>query len=545
MPTSGSFLRPRRARRPVLLGLVAVVGLAALLVVAWGVDTAAGGDVVRNVEVAGTDVGGNERAELDTAIEGYAADLASAPVQHRHSRRPRYDTTARRARTRRRRRGHRRRRPRGRSGLRPAAALPVGGVVRVPPRRRSGTRRSTRRWPHRRSSALEGDARTLPTEPTIALDGDGRVVLVAGVPGSGVLAADVAERLPDAALATPPGEPIVVDVEPSPLPPATPDDDGPGARRRGEPDHRRRPRRDRRGRDRPMSTRRRCGAGSARAGQPTALRPSPSTRTPPSPPSPTASPTSGTRPVDASFAFLDGRPSSSPAPDGTGCCETDSAVRLLDAMHAGTGAVELDGDGARARASRPRRPSRGASSSRWAAARAWPENRTGEVGAGFTTFHAAGEARVTNIHRIADLVRGAVIPPGGSFSVNDYVGRRTVENGFVRGRRHPQRRARRARSAAASRSSPPPCSTPPTSPASTSTSTRPTRSTSPGTRVAARRRWASPTPDLVITNDTPYGVMIWNVVHRGQPHRDDVLDAVRDGRADRHQRGQFRATAPS
>jgi vancomycin resistance protein YoaR len=52
-------------------------------------------------------------------------------------------------------------------------------------------------------------------------------------------------------------------------------------------------------------------------------------------------------------------------------------------------------------------------------------------GPGFTTYHAAGEARVVNIHRIADLVRGAVIPPGGSFSVNEHVGQRTTANGFV------------------------------------------------------------------------------------------------------------------
>jgi vancomycin resistance protein YoaR len=63
---------------------------------------------------------------------------------------------------------------------------------------------------------------------------------------------------------------------------------------------------------------------------------------------------------------------------------------------------------------------------------AWPTSRVGEVSPGFTTFHAAGEPRVTNIHRIADLVRGAVIPPnGGRFSVNEYVGKRTVANGFV------------------------------------------------------------------------------------------------------------------
>jgi vancomycin resistance protein YoaR len=39
--------------------------------------------------------------------------------------------------------------------------------------------------------------------------------------------------------------------------------------------------------------------------------------------------------------------------------------------------------------------------------------------------------RITNIHRIADLVRGAVVPPGGSFSINDHVGQRTAAKGFV------------------------------------------------------------------------------------------------------------------
>jgi vancomycin resistance protein YoaR len=49
----------------------------------------------------------------------------------------------------------------------------------------------------------------------------------------------------------------------------------------------------------------------------------------------------------------------------------------------------------------------------------------------FTSNHAAGEPRVKNIHRIADLIQGAVIAPGATFSVNDFVGRRTIANGFV------------------------------------------------------------------------------------------------------------------
>jgi vancomycin resistance protein YoaR len=49
----------------------------------------------------------------------------------------------------------------------------------------------------------------------------------------------------------------------------------------------------------------------------------------------------------------------------------------------------------------------------------------------FRTTHRAGEPRVANIHRIADIVRGQVIMPGGSFSVNTTVGRRTQDKGFV------------------------------------------------------------------------------------------------------------------
>ena len=49
----------------------------------------------------------------------------------------------------------------------------------------------------------------------------------------------------------------------------------------------------------------------------------------------------------------------------------------------------------------------------------------------FTTEHPPGEARVTNIHLIADTVDGAIVWPGATFSLNDYVGRRTVEKGYV------------------------------------------------------------------------------------------------------------------
>jgi vancomycin resistance protein YoaR len=51
----------------------------------------------------------------------------------------------------------------------------------------------------------------------------------------------------------------------------------------------------------------------------------------------------------------------------------------------------------------------------------------------FTTEHAPGEGRVTNIQRMADIVDGAIIRPGESFSLNDHVGPRTRDRGFVEG----------------------------------------------------------------------------------------------------------------
>lgn len=48
----------------------------------------------------------------------------------------------------------------------------------------------------------------------------------------------------------------------------------------------------------------------------------------------------------------------------------------------------------------------------------------------FTTPHSCCEARVRNIQRIADIVRGVYLVPGETLSLNEYVGPRTVENGF-------------------------------------------------------------------------------------------------------------------
>ena len=49
----------------------------------------------------------------------------------------------------------------------------------------------------------------------------------------------------------------------------------------------------------------------------------------------------------------------------------------------------------------------------------------------FTTNFAAGQSRTVNIKRMADALRGALILPGETFSLNGHVGERTYAKGYV------------------------------------------------------------------------------------------------------------------
>lgn len=100
---------------------------------------------------------------------------------------------------------------------------------------------------------------------------------------------------------------------------------------------------------------------------------------------------------------------------GAVCCTLDTPERILAGMEAGERIVEL----------RPREDPdvRGIE---WAKSLGIVE-----VIGEFTTFYQPNQTRNINIQRIAELTQGAVIEPGGEFSINDYVGRRTRENGFV------------------------------------------------------------------------------------------------------------------
>jgi vancomycin resistance protein YoaR len=64
---------------------------------------------------------------------------------------------------------------------------------------------------------------------------------------------------------------------------------------------------------------------------------------------------------------------------------------------------------------------------------AWAQrlNITNQVSS-FTTHHPSGEPRVKNIHRAADILDNTIVEPGQVFSLNDTIGPRTPQRGFVK-----------------------------------------------------------------------------------------------------------------
>lgn len=126
-------------------------------------------------------------------------------------------------------------------------------------------------------------------------------------------------------------------------------------------------------------------------------------------------PDAGTKPVDASFTVNGDSVSIVPARTGTACCAQTAPARVLDALVKHRSQVTLA-----LRVVQPRRTDDDARNLKIA-----------ERVSTFTTPHKCCEPRVHNIHRIADLMRGQVIEPGETFSVNKTIGRRTTGKGFV------------------------------------------------------------------------------------------------------------------
>lgn len=98
------------------------------------------------------------------------------------------------------------------------------------------------------------------------------------------------------------------------------------------------------------------------------------------------------------------------------CCAGDAAETVADAvLQRGGGTVRVDP-----------KPTKDRRLVEWARGEGVVEKV-----AEFTTNHACCEARVSNIQRFADIVRGAYLVPGETLSLNGYVGERTSERGFV------------------------------------------------------------------------------------------------------------------
>ncbi|MCY4135827.1 MAG: VanW family protein [bacterium] len=97
------------------------------------------------------------------------------------------------------------------------------------------------------------------------------------------------------------------------------------------------------------------------------------------------------------------------------CCQLSASQEVLAALNTAQPAVELE-----------LRESDEINDQSWL-----EERGIVELTGRFTTHYTPGQDRVSNIHRIAELIQGAVVYPGEIFSVNEYVGERTEEKGFV------------------------------------------------------------------------------------------------------------------
>jgi len=402
---------PGGARRPVLKVLLVSAVAVVVVVALWGVDTnASRGKVGRQVTLGGRSVAGMQAVELQAAVAELADRytgaevVVDAPDGGFRANAPELGLSVVRDQT-------------------VADAMIVGRTGHVAARIAGWARSfvAERKAPVRidvderamtRIVTERDPKRTPPVEPSLTVK-NGKVVAKAGEPGRGISALSVLAAL---RLAGPEGLPLQISVERDSVPPRFPISDAERLAERAEE----------------LS----ASGLPVSAGQATALVPASAMRgwfqTQPAEeelklvvdasdapdalaelfPKPTVAP------VDAGFSVSGGKVSITPSKTGSGCCGPGTVAAIQSTLlsrSAGDPAVSL--------------PLRTVAPSR-------DEEAVRKLGVvepigTFTSNHAAGEPRVANIHRIADMVQGALINPGATFSVNDHVGRRTTANGFV------------------------------------------------------------------------------------------------------------------
>ncbi|AQZ63535.1 hypothetical protein BKM31_20580 [[Actinomadura] parvosata subsp. kistnae] len=122
-----------------------------------------------------------------------------------------------------------------------------------------------------------------------------------------------------------------------------------------------------------------------------------------------------TAPKDASFTIVKGRPQVIPSRAGRGIDVKALGPAIARAVADSSRRVELPAVARQPRVTTAQARKLGVK----------------EKVSSFTTRHPCCAPRVTNIHRIADIVDGYVVRPGETFSLNGVVGKRDKARGFV------------------------------------------------------------------------------------------------------------------
>jgi vancomycin resistance protein YoaR len=400
-----------RSRKIILWLVAAPLLIIALITVAWAADGWASSDkVARHVTLAGTPVGHESRDELDASVEQLAEELPSTTVE--------IDagdftltTTA------------------GELGLGVDQQRTVDRVMDIGRGDPLPVRpvRWIQSWFGERSAdvvltvdaeqlsttlvALEGDRRTEPVEPSLNATVEA-VSLVPGTPGQELTVNDVVAALPQSLGDI--GTPITIDVELTTTDPQVSDEAVQALA-------------DQANQVTAGAITLNAGGAATEVDGPT-FRPAFGIAIEDGTPRLTmqAEPVAKilddevpgkANPTGVRFDISGGVPTPVGGEDAQVCCTKDAPEKIVAALLAGQTTVDL-----------PTRVETAAEGQQWAAGLG-----VKEVIGQFTTNHKCCESRVTNIHRIADILRGTLIPPGTTFSVNDTVGRRTTEKGFVEG----------------------------------------------------------------------------------------------------------------
>ena len=437
-PTDGRPLRN-------LALIAAPVVLLVLLILGWAVDTAThSGKVIRNVDLAGTSISGTSEDELPDVVSKLAVDVAAREVTittggepagvqglrgaQEQSEARTYKTTV------------------GELGLGIDQKATVdaamdsgrGGFLLVQPFKWVGSFFGGHDAPLKLTTSesqtaatlqrLQGADRTQPVEPAIELTANG-FVMKAGQPGVGIDVDEVTSELRDAILAKPDGA-IEIDA----------------ASKDEEPTFTDQQAQDLADRANEMT----ADGLTLQADGTSAPVPAQTLRAWLS-----QTVTDGTLDLafnkdaatqalpgllggltneakNASVTLTNGQPTVVPGQNGVECCGEGSADKIWQALRDKQPEVALE-----AKVTEPEFTT--AEVEAWGIKQPIGGTRGFQNGAeipsglapGFTTYHGAGEPRNTNIERIADEVRGAVIPPGGEFSINDYVGQRSCADGYV------------------------------------------------------------------------------------------------------------------